>query len=174
MKKKAIDFPKSIGKSVEFDMGTNKVEVIKYLSLATQEALVELYLEAYFGETRFGNDTDVFGAEMILDLAILDLATNVNIHLKKFSMDKAYESGLIDTVRQHISNYDSLRMTIDRCVSDGARERFSAKGLWKQLVVSFSELDVEKIKEIGKEIANLQDGVEGSPLAGLFEEGKKG
>lgn len=189
MKKKKFDFPKSENVvEIEFgNAGTTDnpepyiVKVKKHLSNEDQELLIGVYVDFYFGDGAFGNDTNYMKAERFFNLTILNIATSIEVGLKKFFvneenmiLDYANESGLMNLVRGKISNLPQVRRTIERIISDGKQERFSANGLLKQLMSSIENLDFGKIQEFATQIKELQDNVSDSPLGTLMDEGIKG
>lgn len=180
IKKTPIDFPERLG-TLTFDFHGKPVEVKPYVSEEDEQLLISVYVDAYFDEGSFGNDTDFFGAERWLDFALLDILTSVNPSLKKWNsgednkiLEYANESGLLHEVKSRIVNFEDVYDKIQRIVSDGRQERFSANGLLKEAIKLITDLDFEKVKTMMSQVKDLEGEMEDSPLSALFKESKEG
>ena len=81
MRKILVKFPKP--EIVEFEFGEKEtvVKVNSYIDLADEKVIISAYLDVYFNpdeEHMFeGLDTHFYGAELVFDMAVIDIATNI-------------------------------------------------------------------------------------------------
>jgi len=177
MRKILVKFPKPDVVEFEFGEQDTVVKVNSYINLADEKVIISAYLDVYFNpdeEHRFdGLDTHFYGAELVFDMAVIDIATNIKIESDKIKIDDIYSSGLMAMVRGKIKNLPQIRKKLERIVSDARQERFSVNGLLKEFSSLVEGFDFDKIKELAKEVKELESDIEDSPIAGLMDEGKQ-
>jgi len=179
MRKILVDFPKI--EIVEFKVGEKTVKVKNYITLEEEATIVATYLDIYFNsdeEQRYeGLDTHFSGAEIAFDIAVVDIATNIKVLSDNIDMGDIYSSGVMDEIRGRIINLPQIRKRLERVVADAKQERFSASGVFKEIIkeitVLAKGLDFEKIQELAKEVKALEGDIADSPIATLMDEGKK-
>ena len=195
IKKHKIDFPKNVENAM-INFNGFEVEVNKSLSLAQEQTLIQMYLDAYFGEGdfatyksddkeipfsgAFGCDVDYVEAEKVFDLVLLDIATSIDFSLKKFFvgeenriLDYVEEYEVMDDIKSKISNLGKIKGRIDKIVQIRTQEKYSMNGLLKQLMKSVEDLDFEKLKDLGAQLKELQEDVKDSPISTLMDKGNK-
>ena len=154
-----------------------KVLVKSYIDISTQLRLIELYLEAYFKKdenSRFIRDVafDYYGAERTLEMAMIDMQTNIDVPSLDF--DLFCSNGYLDIIIKNISNYYMIRDYILETVENKKKEE-----LYKMSLDGIKSFILEFLSEITKTLSSddlrtqlsaLQESVKGSPLESIMKE----
>ena len=170
-----ITFPKS--ENVGFKFAGLEIEVKPYINMKDESVMIATYLDIYFnseGKDMFkGMDTNFWGAEIAFDISILDMMTSIDSLSDEIDMDDVYSSGLMDKVREKITNLHQVRRRLERVIADTRQEKFSVMGLMKELASLLEGFDFSKIQDAAKQIKKLESDIADSPISTLMDEGRK-
>jgi len=167
-----VDFPET-DEFKEFDFNGKKIRVKKYLDTANdQPLLISTCLDSYLGE-RFGLKTDGYGAEIIFDIVLLDIATNIKIDSKKVSIDNVYKSGLMWKVYSAIENVMDVKDIVKSVLVDARVERFSISNRIEDFKSYLSGLDEESVRHLAEQVDEVIKSVANSPISSLMEESNR-
>jgi hypothetical protein len=179
MKKESFQFPE-VEKTVRIEgkSGTPSAVVSTYISWELEQLLTATYVEMYFNS---GDDekTNFVVAERIFDFMLLKEMTSINVDLKKYtnedgkniSLDLAYESGFMASVKKSIVNLAIVYGRTQRAVEDIKQEKYSPIGFVKDLTKVLESADIAGLME---KVSGLKEFVSNSPLSSLMDEGKQG
>ena len=179
MKKESFQFPE-VEKTVRIEgkRETKSATVSTYIPWELEQLLTATYVEMYFNS---GDDekTNFVVAERIFDFMLLKEMTSIDVDLKKYtdkegkniSLDLAYESGFMSSVKGSIVNLGIVYGRIQRVVEDIKQEKYSPIGFVRDLTKVLESADIAGLME---QVSGLKEFVAKSPLSSLIEEGKEG
>lgn len=183
IKKRKFEFPER-EEFVTLEFGEESVDVKTYLDQDDIELLVGVYVDTYFGSGRFeGTSTDPLGASWIFDLALLDIATSIDVGLKKWNvknsdgelenkiLDYSYSSGLMEKIKDVIDNYDDVSTQTVLAVRAMNEERNSIPWLWSKIESLVN--NEEKMSNMLSQFQELAKTIQDSNLSELVKEANK-
>lgn len=173
-----------------FEFAGTKITVCP-IDFPTQVRLISEYLgELLFpdGDSKVVAFTqrDRFGAVMALRLAVIDTCTNIAVLGENgealIDVDKVVASGLWDALEEHIPNYYDFETMLVRIEADIREERIIKESVGAVLnkvadsivkaleTLANADVSDENITRIENMVENLKEGIQASPVAGLFKE----
>jgi len=174
MRKIVVDFPK-LGKT-EFSIQGKTVRVYKYISLENQRILISNYLEIYFDLDSegllAGATSNRFAADVMWDIVLLDIMTNVKIDSKQIHMDELYASGFMSKITDKISNYSEVVKKREEILEDVIREQNSISTLLTNLISDISALDFDALNNLKDNVVKVQEDISNSAISSLMDEAK--
>jgi hypothetical protein len=157
------------------------VEVSPGLSLSEMRDLIEVYVKAYMfaPETEDRKPIATSGlsfypldAQVMLDMHLLDIKTNIKVESSHFDIDGIYASTLLSKVKDEIVNWDEFIVLLNEYKNIARAEIFSIKGLLDSFV-DMQDLDMDKVQEIAKAVDTVKKKVaEDEVFSGLMKEGQ--
>jgi hypothetical protein len=170
-------------KNVTFNYNGQEVEVIPYMTLIQQGAIINRYLQEMFEDIENNFDkrhSDRIRAEYQLKIIVLDMFTNIDI--SSIDVENFFIENLYREVTSRILNYGDFESLLFMVVSD-YRENETLKNsvgtvLEKaserlyEILSTFSELTPEKVGEMTSSVSGLLEEVKGisKPDALIFPE----
>jgi len=159
-------------KNAKFDYYGQEVEVVPYMTLIQQGAIINRYLQEMFEdvENNFGKKhSDRIRAEYQLKVIVLDMFTNIDV--SSLDIETFYIENLYREVTSRILNYSDFEGLLFMVVSD-YRENESlqnsvgivlekASEKLYDVLSAFSELTPEKVGEMTKSVTGLLEEVKG-------------
>jgi len=183
MKKRKFEFPKFSKEFVTEKVAESAydIDIKRYLSQEDVEIILGAYIDIYFyGGGRFEFSVDPLGAKWILDLALIDRATSLDISLKRWNkknaegeqqnefLQSAVECGIVRLVKENVENYPEFISLLEETVSAIEKERNSIRGIWNNLQELL--LDEEKMQGAVSQLKELEETMKDSSLSGLLKE----
>lgn len=171
MRKILVEFPEQDALE-EINYGERIIKVKKYISIENQELLIASYLETFFGNNEDVSSSGRFSAEILWDIILLDIMTNIKVDSNKIDMDDVYSSGILELIKPKISNYADVKRKRDMMLGDVIRERDSLSGILDGLISKIENLDFDKLDNLKGAIAEVQELAKNSPISSLMDEGR--